>query len=86
VQLWRIEIEGFKVFKEKTVLGPFRQLSCVIGPNGGGKSCLVVRSSLILITQCCVQFEAVAFALGGNLRLILGKNVDSLINEQKNRL
>ena len=32
-----MEIENFKSFRGKHYIGPFRQFSAIIGPNGSGK-------------------------------------------------
>lgn len=83
-ELFQIEVDGFKIFKDKSIVGPFPHLTCIMGPNGSGKSCLVSVSVNVLIGMFCVtQFEAVAFALGGNTKLIRKENVMSLINEQR---
>ena len=32
----RIELENFKSYKGRHVIGPFEQFTCIIGPNGAG--------------------------------------------------
>ncbi|GMH36927.1 hypothetical protein BSKO_04800 [Bryopsis sp. KO-2023] len=61
---------GFKSFRYRTTIGPFDQFTCIIGPNGCGKS---------------VVGEAVAFALGGNKSMLRAKTLASLINEESLR-
>ena len=34
----RIEIEDFKSYRGRHVIGPFKQFTCIIGPNGAGSS------------------------------------------------
>ena len=34
----RLEIENFKSYKGKHVVGPFSRFTAVVGPNGSGKS------------------------------------------------
>lgn len=36
-----IELENFKSFRGKHIVGPFREMTSVIGPNGCGKSNIV---------------------------------------------
>lgn len=38
-RLLRIEIENFKSYRGRHVIGPFEQFTCIIGPNGAGISC-----------------------------------------------
>lgn len=33
----RIELENFKSYKGRHVIGPFEQFTCIIGPNGAGR-------------------------------------------------
>lgn len=33
-----LELENFKSFKGRHIIGPFRQFTAIIGPNGSGKS------------------------------------------------
>lgn len=42
-----IEIENFKSYKGRQIIGPFHKFTAIIGPNGSGKR---VHSSLIIIT------------------------------------
>ena len=34
----RLEVENFKSYKGKHVIGPFSRFTAVVGPNGSGKS------------------------------------------------
>lgn len=36
--LKQIEIENFKSWRGKQVIGPFMQFNCIIGTNGSGES------------------------------------------------
>lgn len=42
-----IEIENFKSYKGRQIIGPFHKFTAIIGPNGSGKR---VHSSLIITT------------------------------------
>uniref|UniRef100_A0A8C5IPX0 RecF/RecN/SMC N-terminal domain-containing protein n=2 Tax=Passeriformes TaxID=9126 RepID=A0A8C5IPX0_JUNHY len=33
-----IEIENFKSYKGRQIIGPFRRFTAIIGPNGSGES------------------------------------------------
>lgn len=33
-----IEVENFKSYRGKVIIGPLKKFSAVIGPNGSGKS------------------------------------------------
>eukprot|EP00898_Chlorokybus_atmophyticus_P006531 jgi/Chlat1/687/Chrsp104S01283 len=44
----RLEVENFKSYKGRQVIGPFRDFTAVIGPNGAGKSNLMDAISFVL--------------------------------------
>jgi structural maintenance of chromosome 1 len=44
----RIEVENFKSYKGRHVIGPFKEFTSVIGPNGSGKSNLMDAISFVL--------------------------------------
>ncbi|XP_027026164.1 structural maintenance of chromosomes protein 1A-like isoform X1 [Tachysurus fulvidraco] len=43
-----IEIENFKSYKGRQIIGPFRKFTAIIGPNGSGKSNLMDAISFVL--------------------------------------
>ncbi|CAD5219780.1 unnamed protein product [Bursaphelenchus okinawaensis] len=43
-----LELENFKSFKGKHVVGPFKKFTAIIGPNGSGKSNLMDAISFVL--------------------------------------
>ncbi|XP_040178610.1 structural maintenance of chromosomes protein 1A [Rana temporaria] len=43
-----IEIENFKSYKGRQIVGPFRRFTAIIGPNGSGKSNLMDAISFVL--------------------------------------
>ncbi|XP_043357441.1 structural maintenance of chromosomes protein 1A isoform X1 [Dermochelys coriacea] len=43
-----IEIENFKSYKGRQIIGPFRRFTAIIGPNGSGKSNLMDAISFVL--------------------------------------
>ncbi|KAJ1920241.1 Structural maintenance of chromosomes protein 1 [Mycoemilia scoparia] len=47
-QLKRIEVENFKSYHGRQVIGPFTSFTSVIGPNGAGKSNLMDAISFVL--------------------------------------
>ena len=54
-----IELENFKSFLGHHVLGPFLNLTAVVGPNGGGKSLYFIN---IIIGKSNI-LDAIAFTL-----------------------
>ncbi|CAL8251786.1 unnamed protein product [Arctogadus glacialis] len=47
-QLKLIEIENFKSYKGRQIIGPFHKFTAIIGPNGSGKSNLMDAISFVL--------------------------------------
>ena len=39
-----IEIENFKSYKGRHVIGPFKDFQCIIGPNGAGMLVYFMRA------------------------------------------
>ena len=46
--LKQLEVENFKSYRGRQVIGPFSTFSAVIGPNGSGKSNLMDAISFVL--------------------------------------
>ena len=46
--LQRLEIDNFKSYKGKHLVGPFKTFSAIIGPNGSGKSNLMDAICFVL--------------------------------------
>ena len=98
---------GFKSYAEQVVVGdPFGPFTCVVGPNGCGKSVVVsgggaaaacprlchaalltassplleaATESKVLSAPLVPQGEAIAFALGGNARMMRARNLGALV-------
>ena len=51
MRLHRLELENFKSYGGRCVIGPFTSFSAVIGPNGSGKSNLMDAISFVLGVQ-----------------------------------
>lgn len=66
----RLEIENFKSYRGKAVIGPFKRFTTIIGPNGSGKSNLMDAISFVLGVKTGVL-------RGSNLRELLYVNTDS---------
>ncbi|ORX87946.1 hypothetical protein K493DRAFT_359747 [Basidiobolus meristosporus CBS 931.73] len=47
-KLIRLELENFKSYKGRQLIGPFYTFTSVIGPNGAGKSNLMDAISFVL--------------------------------------
>lgn len=62
-----LSIQGFKSFNGGGEIGPLGRFTCVVGPNGCGKS---------------VVGEAIAFALGGSKKMLRANGQAALINQQ----
>ncbi|PIO56523.1 RecF/RecN/SMC protein, partial [Teladorsagia circumcincta] len=46
--LHTLDLENFKSYKGKQVIGPFKRFTAIIGPNGSGKSNLMDAISFVL--------------------------------------
>lgn len=62
----RLELEDFKSYGGKHVIGPFSRFTAVIGPNGSGKSNLM---------------DAISFVLGVNSRHLRSTQLKDLIHK-----
>ncbi len=51
--LLRLEVENFKSYRGKQVIGPFTRFTAVIGPNGSGITPLSIMNSYLSI--CIAQ-------------------------------
>ncbi|KER21776.1 hypothetical protein T265_15014, partial [Opisthorchis viverrini] len=60
-----IELENYKSYKGRQVIGPFRTFTAIIGPNGSGKSNLM---------------DAISFVLGENTRHLRVRRLNDLIH------
>ena len=50
-RLERLELENFKSYSGKHIIGPFAYFTAVIGPNGSGKSNMMDAISFVLGIQ-----------------------------------
>lgn len=50
-RLHRLEIENFKSYSGKHIIGPFSDFTAIIGPNGSGKSNMMDAISFVLGIQ-----------------------------------
>ena len=74
-RILRIEVENFKSYKGKQIIGPFVNFTCVIGPNGAG---------LKLITRLTIQgksnlMDAISFVMGLRAYFLRSSNLKQLI-------
>ncbi|KAJ1368948.1 high induced mutagenesis protein [Parelaphostrongylus tenuis] len=46
--LHTLDLENFKSYRGKQVIGPFKRFTAIIGPNGSGKSNLMDAISFVL--------------------------------------
>lgn len=63
----KIVLENFKSYRGKHVVGPFHRFTCIIGPNGCGKSNIM---------------DAISFALGINSQHLRSENILNLVNKK----
>jgi len=63
----RLEIQNFKSYGGKHVIGPFKTFSAIIGPNGAGKSNLM---------------DAISFVLGVQTKKLRGQELRDLIHRK----
>ncbi|XP_034248199.1 structural maintenance of chromosomes protein 1A-like [Thrips palmi] len=63
--LYNVEVENFKTYAGKVMIGPFKPFMAVIGPNGSGKSNFV---------------DAISFALGEKASKLRVKDLSDLIH------
>ena len=66
----RLEIENFKSYRGREVIGPFKNFTTIIGPNGSGKSNMMDAISFVLGVKT-------AALRGSNLKELLYVNTDS---------
>ena len=83
-------LAGFKSYRESSILGPFAPFTCVIGPNGCGKSVLVCCLTTannncpefeFIFIQDCSQGDAIAFVLGSTGHNLVNKALQACIND-----
>src|SRR5689334_789724 len=65
VRILQVEVNNFKSYKGKHVLGPFSSFTAIIGPNGSGKSNVM---------------DAVSFVLGVHSRKLRSANLLELVH------
>ncbi|KAM3610055.1 uncharacterized protein V6R79_024523 [Siganus canaliculatus] len=63
--LQQLDVENFKSWRGKQVIGPFKSFNCIIGPNGAGKSNIM---------------EALSFAMGQRASTLRVKHLRDLIH------
>lgn len=61
-----LQVENFKSYSGKHVIGPFHDFTCVIGPNGGGKS---------------NAMDAISFVLGVDRKEMRARSASSMVFE-----
>lgn len=66
-KLIKLELENFKSYNGKQIIGPFDQFTSIIGPNGSGKSNLM---------------DAISFVLGVNSSHLRSSHLVDLINRR----
>ncbi|KHN86179.1 Structural maintenance of chromosomes protein 1A [Toxocara canis] len=64
-RLHTLELENFKSYKGKQIIGPFKQFTAIIGPNGSGKSNMM---------------DAICFVLGEKASNLRVKRLNDLIH------
>ena len=49
--LEHLELENFKSYKGRQIVGPFHRFTAVIGPNGSGKLLVLIRHNYAQFTK-----------------------------------
>ena len=51
--LKHIEVENFKSYKGKLIIGPLKSFTAVVGPNGSGRLCsvMMVHGNILIISD-----------------------------------
>jgi structural maintenance of chromosome 1 len=71
----RLEVENFKSYRDRQVIGPFKNFQGVIGPNGGGFYKIL---NLISLGKSNVM-DAIAFVLGLKVGRLKSAKLDTLM-------
>lgn len=72
----QLEIENFKSYRGKSVIGPFYDFTTIIGPNGSGKSNVMDAISFVLGVRT-------AHLRGNSLKELLYLNPDGATPEDR---
>lgn len=81
----RLEIENFKSYAGKQVIGPFKQFTCIIGPNGSGMSASSFPHIIQLVLSVFSRIgksnlmDAISFVLCDVSRNLRGQTIADLI-------
>lgn len=87
----RIEVQNFKSYRGKHVIGPFRDFTAVIGPNGSGMSCFLVQCDRCVRFNFLTHFsligksnvmDAISFVLGLDSKKLRSAKLEDLVNEE----
>lgn len=63
-----VALAGFKSFKDKVLIGPLAEFTCVVGPNGCGKSVVVSRVACCWPSSCGTALQLLIVAGHGDLQ------------------
>ena len=75
----RIELENFKSYRGRHVIGPFEQFTCIIGPNGSG----ILYDSLQFIGKSNLM-DAFSFVLAISSKYLRSQNLQELVYSNEN--
>lgn len=79
----RIEIEDFKSYRGRHIIGPFEQFTCIIGPNGAGS---VFEWDMSILGKSNLM-DAISFVLAISTKYLRSQNLQELVyhNEDTNQ-
>ena len=79
----RIEIEDFKSYRGRHIIGPFEQFTCIIGPNGAGS---VFEWDMSILGKSNLM-DAISFVLAISTKYLRSQNLQELVyhNEETNQ-
>eukprot|EP01097_Dermamoeba_algensis_P008834 TRINITY_DN604_c0_g1_i1.p1 TRINITY_DN604_c0_g1~~TRINITY_DN604_c0_g1_i1.p1 ORF type:complete len:257 (-),score=74.38 TRINITY_DN604_c0_g1_i1:549-1274(-) len=85
----RIELENFKSYKGPQIIGPFKDFTAIIGPNGAGElffchfNCFFFRHFLTWSSGKSNLMDAVSFVLGERSGPLRGGQLRDLVYKQE---
>lgn len=85
-----IEMENFKSYRGKVVIGPLKQFTAVIGPNGSGKKLTLITKkmssfTLTYVAGCMITgksnfMDAISFVMGEKTTSLRVRKLGDLIH------
>ena len=76
-----MRLKNFKSFKGEHYVGPFLNLTSIVGPNGGGKSSIV--EAIVFVLGCSIQVARLIYSAEGEKQGQAGREmyVEALLQQ-----